>query len=365
MRYRIILCMLLACMMVLAPMLALREGVDFTPGILPPAPSPENKTMPDMPQIDTPEEDTPVQAQPAQSDQVYTPSENGFTLLDKASGKTFEVDARTFVRGALAAEMPPDFHPEALKAQAVAAHTYALYAKQMQRAAPDPALKGADLTADPEDFKSFTTEEAFFKRYGEYAGAYWNTLCEAADAVCDYVLLYDGEPALTAYHSMSSGTTEDASNVWTGSAAYLVPVESRGDTLAPDYRSEVELAAADLYNALRKALPDVQLGENAGEWLEVLERSDSGYVTDVRVGGQRLTGLQLRELLGLRSSDFTIETDGKIFRFTVLGYGHGVGLSQYGADYLARQGESFDEILAHYYPGTQLGLLRDAEESGS
>lgn len=162
---------------------------------------------------------------------------------------------------------------------------------------------------------------------------------------------------MAAYHSMSSGTTEDASNVWTGSEPYLVPVESFGDTLAPDYETTERFPVQEVAEKLQNAWPDISLGEDPAGWLKVTERSEGGYVTGMTAGDRAIHGKELRSLLGLRSSDFTVACDGASFTFTVRGYGHGVGLSQYGADYLARQGATFDEILAHYYPGATLGVI--------
>lgn len=281
-----------------------------------------------------------------------------FRILDAATGRVVTVTAQEYVRGAVAAEMPPTFHPEALKAQAVAAHTYALCTQKMQREAPDLALKGADFSADPGDWKGYTTEALFRERYGDMADAYWNTVTGAVDEVCDYIMLYDGEPIVAAYHSMNTGMTEDAANVWTGSVPYLTPVESRGDLLAPDYETKQRFPADQVGSALRKAYDEIQLGEDPAAWFRLGERSESGYVLTVEAGGVSMPAKDLRTLLGLRSTAFELNYAGGEFCFTVRGYGHGVGFSQYGADFYARQGMDFTEILEHYYPGAKLGLAR-------
>ena len=229
--------------------------------------------------------------------------------------------------------------------------------REQNRAAPDESLKGADFSADPQGWKSYTTEKLFRERYGDLADAYWKAICGAADEACPYLLTWEGEPIVAAYNSMSSGTTEDASNVWTGSEPYLVPVESFGDTLAPDYETTERFPVQEVAEKLQNAWPDISLGEDPAGWLKVTERSEGGYVTGMTAGDRAIHGKELRSLLGLRSSDFTVACDGASFTFTVRGYGHGVGLSQYGADYLARQGATFDEILAHYYPGATLGVI--------
>lgn len=279
-------------------------------------------------------------------------SGDDFRILDERTGKIFEVSAKDFVRGALAAEMPPTFHPEAMRAQAVAAHTYALCRRQQARESGEKS----DFSADPENWKAYTTEKLFRQRYGDLADTYWKTICQAADEVVSYILTYEDEPIVAAYHSMSSGKTEAASNVWIGGKPYLIPVDSFGDTLAPDYRMTANYTADELSRTLKKAWPDIVLDGDASGWVGEPKRSESGYVTQIQIGNKTLSGSDVRTALGLRSSDFTISYDGGKFTFKVVGYGHGVGLSQYGADYMARQGASFDEILLHYYPGVTLSV---------
>lgn len=358
MKYNLFAGAVFAAAMFLIPLMALPGGPGEQAGVSPAAPAASSEPTTD---VQAPASEPPQTASEHTSPQtpVAQIDDSGFRILDEQTGKVFEVSAQDYVRGALAAEMPPTFHPEALKAQAVAAHTYALNLKETRRAAeePDPALKGADFTADPSDWKTYTTEKEFRARYGELADAWWKTICEAADAACPYVMLYDDEPIVAAYHSMSSGTTEDAANVWLGSVPYLVPVDSFGDTLAPDYTTTETFTVEQVRQALSDGCPGIALGDDPSAWLTVEERSPSGYVTELSAGDQTISGSDLRGMLGLRSSDFSIACDGASFTFTVNGYGHGVGLSQYGADYMARQGATFDEILAHYYKGAQLAIV--------
>lgn len=346
MNYRGVTIALFALMMFLVPLLALTgEKVDVqfssSSNAYEASSQIQRQNQPSQPQ----QQKDPVKP----SDTVSVSGEN-FRILNEQTGKIFEVSPKEYVRGALAAEMPPTFHPEAMKAQAVAAHTYALCRREQARANGE----NADFSADPENWKVYTTEKLFRERYGDLADAYWSSICQAADAVTGYILTYEGEPIVAAYHSMSSGKTEDASNVWTGGKPYLVPVDSFGDTLAPDYRMTVIFSAEELAAALRKAWPDLVLEGDASGWIGEAQRSESGYVTKLAVGNQTVSGADFRTALNLRSSDFTVSCDGGDFTFKVVGYGHGVGLSQYGADYMARQGASFDEILLHYYQGASI-----------
>ncbi len=274
-----------------------------------------------------------------------------FKILDKTSGEINEVSLRDFVRGAVAAEMPASFHSEALKAQAVAAHTFALHNHIVQQKTPDSALMGADFEADPSNMKVYITEEIAKEFYGggETADLYWSKICKAADSVVNYVLEYDDEPIVAAYHAISAGKTEDAANVWSGSAPYLQSVTSEGDVLAPNFETTVKLTEQEAKATLTSAYPDIKLGADASQWFSQPQRSESGYVSEISVGDKQLQGKDVREIFGLRSHDFEVSYNNSNFIFTVTGYGHGVGLSQYGADFLARQGKSFDEILSTYY----------------
>lgn len=321
------------------------------------APTPQSAMTPDTPEApaETPEQ-VPAAPPESASAPVLAETDDGYRMLDQSSGKVLTVSARDYTRGALAAEMPPTFHPEALKAQAVAAHTYALYVKRETR--QNDAQVTSDFTVDPKNWKSYVTEALFRERYGALADAYWQSICAAADEVCGYAVTYEDEPIVAAYHSMSGGVTEDASNVWTGGKPYLVPVESRGDTLAPDYATSQTFTSEQVATALRTLLPKVKLDDAApADWITIAARSEGGYATEIAVADETIRGVDLRGALDLRSANFEVTYSGGTFTFAVKGYGHGVGFSQYGADYMARQGATFDEILLHYYAGATLSPL--------
>lgn len=328
---------------------------------LPQAPAPGGETSQagsEEPSQASGEESQPQsQPEPAQQAQgeitAQVPTEKTFKILNENTGKVEEVSIRDYVRGAVCAEMPPDFALEALKAQAVAAHTYALRLQQEQKSSPNEKLKGADFSARPQDWLVYTTEEQARERFGDKFEQYWQKICQAADEVVDEILLYEEQPIVAAYHSMSAGKTEDAKNVWEAGAPYLVPAESFGDTLAPDYETTVKLTS-DEVKALLQAQGEITLPEDPAGWFSAEERSDSGYLTQIQAGDKTFTGNELRNIFSLRSSNVQVGYQDNAFTFTVKGYGHGVGLSQYGADYMARQGDGYRDILAHYYPGTTL-----------
>ncbi len=274
-----------------------------------------------------------------------------FRLLDEETGTVYEVADRDFVVGTVAAEMYPTYHAEALKAQAVASYTYYSVQRAQERADPDAALKGADFTDTLSGLPRYYSDKELKERWGENYEAYHKKVTEAVDAVFGRTITYNGELILAAYHAISSGATEDAVLVWGSSLPYLQPVASPGDKLSPSYQSTVSFTADELKSKL-VSLEGCTLGDDPAGWIAADPKvSASGTVTGIVIGGVEMTGKQVRELLGLRSACFTAAYDNGRFVFNVLGYGHDVGMSQYGADYMARQGSNWEDILHYYYTG--------------
>ena len=271
-----------------------------------------------------------------------------FRIKNLSTGEVETVSARDYVIGAVASEMPASFSVEALKAQAVAAHTYALRKKL------DAASLDADFEADPSNYKGYMTEELARVWFGDNFDVYWSRIVGACDEVLGKVLVYQTEPIIAAYHSMSAGLTESAETVWQTGVPYLVPVESAGDMLARNFEVETDVTADEVKGLLVAKFPNIKLPTDKTKWFAVKTRSQSGTITELTAGDMTMTGQDAREMFTLRSANFTVEYANGKFTFTTLGYGHGVGLSQYGADYMARQGATYDEILAHYYSDASL-----------
>ncbi|MDR2686496.1 MAG: SpoIID/LytB domain-containing protein, partial [Oscillospiraceae bacterium] len=175
----------------------------------------------------------------------------------------------------------------------------------------------------------------------------------AVDAVLGQAVTWEGRPIFAAYCAVSGGKTESAANYWGDDFPYLQSVDSPGDKLSPDYSKTVTLLPEDVKKALGKA-QGVKLGKDPSAWFGAPERSGAGAVLAVEVGGKTLSGRAVRELLGLRSANFTVGYKNGAFEVKCLGYGHGVGMSQYGADFMARQGSGYKEILEHYYTGCEV-----------
>lgn len=271
-----------------------------------------------------------------------------FRISDAETDTVTEMPPKEYIFGVVAAEMPALYDEEALKAQAVAAYTFACYRRA------ENADKAYDLTTDFSTDQSFISEEKAREKWGDKADEYCKKLKNAIDAVENLAVTYDGKPILAVYHALSSGKTEDCKNVWGGAYPYLKAAASPGDILAPDYISKAVFSAEEVKNKLseRCALS----GEPSG-WFKKAERTPSGTVTGIEAGGSTLSGSEMRTLFSLRSSNFEVAFKDGEFCFTVYGYGHGVGMSQYGADYMAKQGSDFKEILLHYYSGCKVEKL--------
>lgn len=271
-----------------------------------------------------------------------------FLVEDQATGQVLELSRQEYVLGAVAAEMPVSWPDEALKAQAVAAHTYALYCRD------HAALQsGAWLTVDPARRQGCLTEPVLRSYWGTAYEQNYARLSALVDEVLNDLLFYDNAPACTSYFAISNGRTEASENVWGTALPYLIPVDSSTDLSADNYQYTAVFSAAQVQQAFSSLGITADLAAPES-WFGPVEQTSSGYTKSLTVCGQTVSGTALRQALGLRSTCFTVQYQSGNFSFTTRGYGHGVGLSQWGAKAMAEQDADYADILAHYYPGTQL-----------
>ena len=270
-------------------------------------------------------------------------AETVFSVL--ADGELRETTMADYLIGVVAAEMPASFEPEALKAQAVAARTYIL-----DRAAhPVEAHRDAAVCADPGCCCAYISDKEMRENWGSDYRKNLRRIRAAVRETDGQRLTYEGEPIRAVFHSSSGGQTEASAALW-GAVPYLVSVSSpeTAETV-PGFETTVTVSAAEAQTALEVTLP-----EDPAQWLGETVRDDAGRVETITIGGKTMTGAEARSLFSLRSTNFTAEAaDGNLV-FHVIGSGHGVGMSQYGANVMAQQGAGYREILAHYYPGTVL-----------
>lgn len=306
-----------------------------------------------VPEKETEREDIQEESGPsAEKQPEEEATEEIFRIYDTENKIISEVTYRDYVKGAIASEMGADFEFEALVAQGVAAFSCGLYQKELHSEAD------YDFSAAPGKKLGYMTEEKAKEVYGEAFEEKWAVIVSAAEKAMQYVLTYEGEPALAVYHAVSAGMTESSENAWGGEVPYLISVESKGDTFYEDFETVVTVSKESALEILNKngaglsgALPE--------EWFDGAVLTEAGYVDHIQIGAATFSGERLRSLFGLRSSAFDVSYIDGDFVFTVRGYGHGVGLSQVGANYMAKNGAGFEEILAHYFPGTKLSDYDD------
>ena len=275
-------------------------------------------------------------------------SELSFTVLTADGVET--VTMSDWLPGVVAGEMPALFEEEALKAQAVAARTYIMYSMGREK----PAHPEADVCDDPACCKAHSTDEALREQWGESYEENMARVLEAVRSTDGEYMSYGGEVIQAVFHSSSAGRTEDSAAIWQAEP-YLVSVESpeTADDV-PNYVSSVTVSPEDFRETVLAAHPEAEFGEDPAFWLGAAVHDASGRVESVDIGGVQVPGTELRTLFELRSTAFALDYTAEGFLFTVTGYGHGVGMSQYGANVMAQDGADYEEILTHYYPGAEL-----------
>ena len=266
-----------------------------------------------------------------------------------SEGEVVLMDTDTYLIGVVLAEMPASFETEALKAQAVVARTFAW--KRCEDA--DHHSQGAVCT-DPNCCQAYVSMQDYLNTLGTQEDV--DIITQAVLDTTGQVLTYQGKLAEATYFSCSGGRTEDAAAVWGSEIPYLQAVDSPGEEWATVFIHRMTLTPAEFSAALGQ-----DFAGDPKSWLGTVTRSEGGGVATMLVGGQRYTGVQLRKLLGLNSTSFTILLKNGNFVITTKGKGHRVGMSQYGADAMAVLGSGYQEILAHYYPGTAIDKMEALE----
>ena len=285
---------------------------------------------------------------------------NFYRIKNHKTGEIMTLSPADYIKGVVAAEIPISYQTEALKAQAVAAHTYALRQIDTELTNPTSDLEGAYLSTDPAHFQAYVSKEEMREMWGNNYDINYKKLSDAVDAVIGEVVTFEDEPIIAAFHAISGGKTESAETVWGKEVSYLKPVDSEGDELSPEYETDIKLKEEEVKKALLGKYPKIKLSDDRTKWFAIQKRTDSGTVTELKAGDQTITGRELREILKLSSSNFSVSYQDGMFTFASLGKGHGVGMSQYGADYLARQGKDYKEILTHYYTGVKITKIENS-----
>lgn len=272
-------------------------------------------------------------------------------LLHTKTNEVEEIELDEYLYGVVSAEMPANYHIEALKAQAVVARTYTVY-KILEGNKHD----NADICDDSTCCQAWISKDDRFAKWEVGSqDENWNKIVEAVDSTAGSVIVYNNTIINAFFHSNSGGSTEIPINVWGGSGyPYLQVVETLGEDEYSQYSSEVILTKEEFKNKLLTNYNDFEINFDDATWVQILAYTDGGRVKSIKFGNIEMSGVEARKLFGLKSANFTVEIiDNKIV-FSVIGYGHGVGMSQTGADYLANNGYTYDSIINHFYCDVQI-----------
>ncbi len=263
-------------------------------------------------------------------------TEEQVNLLLTKTNKTVTLDMADYLTGVVSAEISPLYSEEAIKAQAIAAHTYALYQTK----------QGVTLTDDYTKHQAYISPEEAKEKWGDKYEIYSKKITSCVNEVKDKIITYDGEVILPAFFALCSGKTENVKDIWGGNLPYLVSVTSQGDKLAPDLITEAEISREDFEKFAGFTLNETPVFS--------LDCTESGAVKTLTIDSKSFDGSDVQKAFSLKSNNFTLKYSENKFLFTVTGNGHGVGMSQYGADFMARQGATYEEILKHYYTGVEI-----------
>ncbi len=261
--------------------------------------------------------------------------------LQNENGEITNLDLEKYVIGVVAGEMPASFELEALKAQAIASRTYAMYKKSLNQE--------YDVLATTADQVYLTLEQMQEKWQNDYE-EYYNKIKEAVYQTRNLVLKYNNEIIKSYYFAMSNGYTEEAVNVFNESQDYLVSVESKGEEeISDNVIKTISMSKTEFCQKLNIECQNIKITD--------INYSISGRINNLKINNTQFLGTKLRSLLNLRSTDFQIEVADNEVLITTKGYGHGVGMSQYGANAMAKNGSSYEEILKHYYQNVTINQI--------
>ncbi|NLS45694.1 MAG: stage II sporulation protein D [Firmicutes bacterium] len=304
------------------------------------------------------------------------PPEDGLSLSDHtvkvfvvSLNQILDMPLEEYIEGVVAAEMPASFGIEALKAQAVAARTFALKRMPVSGGSGCGNHPGADICTDHRHCQAWISQDELRERIGNVNyRRYSQKIRDAVESTRGLVMTYEGNLIEACYHSASGGATDNAEEVWPGAVPYLRGVSTEFEAKEPDFREENSFTMDDLekklgvvvrkktssvYTVAGKSVQVISEGR-MDKPIEILEASKAGRVNRIRIGDKIFSGYDLRTLLGLSSTKMTYRVAGDKVYITTTGRGHGVGMSQYGANVMASAGKNFSEILSHYYLGVSI-----------
>lgn len=273
-------------------------------------------------------------------------SDGTINVMKTENGKISTVSDKEYLIGVLAAETDLQYEDEALKAQVIASFSYAQHIKEHKNSGE------VDISDDPKTNQGYYDEKKRKEKWGDDYNKKEEKAEKIVDSVYGKVLKYNGEIIKSTYFELSSGVTQSAMTVWGEDVPYLQSVPSSGDKLSPDYSKTVVFSEEQFYEILKNN----NLAVEDDLTLKVNSNND-GYVNSIAINGNKVSGNDFRSMFELNSSVFTVNYDENKITVKSYGKGHMVGMSQYGADYMAKQGSDYKEILKHYYPSADISEI--------
>lgn len=286
------------------------------------------------------------------------------TVYNHATKEIMELYLEEYIKNVVAAEMPAAFDIEALKAQAVAARTYAIWRYMTYGNQGHPEHPGAVLCTSHTHCQEWLSNDEILNRHGEkWMNDYWPKIQEAVNSTVGVVMTYNMKPIEPLYHSTSGGTTENSEDVFASALPYLRSVSSPYEQGSPVLVDSKEITIKEFIDKVKKESLNIKISErNLQSQINILSRNQGGSIKEIQIGDKVFKGSQVRRMFELRSADFTITVKGNSIEFITKGYGHGVGMSQWGANGMAQEGRTFEEILQHYYQGISLSKIKSYRE---
>ncbi len=296
------------------------------------------------------------------NDIVFNNSNGGGTNIKVYITKNKEIrelSMEEYIRGVVASEMPAEFNIEALKAQAIAARTFAAAHMTSYGGKPYSGAKGADVT-DTVDCQVYMDKDDILNSWPQkLSGEYWNKITEAVKETQGEVLKYNGKLIMEPlYFAVSSGKTEDSKEVIGDDEPYLKSVTSSGEETDKKYKSEVKISYGDFINRIKKTYSNSNLNYfNIRNSIKILSKTKGGGVKEIMLGKNTITGTKFRSIMGLNSTNFSVKYNITSLEVDCIGYGHDIGMSQCGANVMAKKGKTCSDILNHYYTGISVEKL--------
>jgi stage II sporulation protein D len=283
---------------------------------------------------------------------------NKIKLLHSENGEVEELDLDTYLLGVVSSEIPASFEEEALKAQALVARTYTIY-----KIINGSKHENADICDDSKCCQAWISKEERLNKWSEKDRENnWTKIQNAVNSTKGKIITYEGIPINAFFHSNSGGATETATAVWGGkNYPYLQVVQTSGEDSYTQYSSELIVSKEEFISKIKEYHSDFVIDFNQENQVEILEYTEGGRIKNIKIGNLNLSGVEIRNIFGLKSAKFEIIVEDKI-KFIVTGYGHGVGMSQTGADSMAKQGSNYEEIIKHYYTGVDIIEIKNSNE---